>query len=168
MPQRPTYDVVRIEQQIVLPAFDATDDVPTEFHEEGATVFIRGGSGDPVGKYTWDATESDWNRDVRPADEVRALSGNMATNGLVYDNVNDEVGFDIVATGPETLSDGEFEIDLGEAVTNGRQYCIFYGDTDGADVAAEKGETAGNHAITIVETDTSIGTPTVDFTVIRI
>ncbi|AUV81248.1 hypothetical protein C2R22_05885 [Salinigranum rubrum] len=100
-------------------------------------------------------------------EEARDAAGAMATDGLVYDDANDELGLNVVASGPETLSSGEFLVDLGEPVTNGAGYSIFFGDSDGAKVAGEKTETGGNHAINIVETSTSVDNPTVEFWIVR-
>ena len=105
----------------------------------------------------------------RTDENIRDTVGAMAADGLVHDDPNDELGLDIVATGPETLSGGEFEVDLGESASTSSKFTVHIGNTNGATVAAEKGETSGgNHAITLVETSTSIGNPTIGFVVTRI
>lgn len=90
-----------------------------------------------------------------------------AGTGLVDEGTN-QFGLDVVDSNTVTLSSGEATIDTGNAVGDGYDYDIFFGDTDGADVAGEKTETGGNHAITIVETDTGIGNPTVSYTIVKL
>lgn len=104
-------------------------------------------------------------------------------NWYVYDidaisvstsQVNDSAGTptlgESVASGSVTLSSGEATIDTGVGVGTTATFYVALGpDTDDADVAADiRAQSGGNYEVDIQETDTDVGTPTVNYDVVRV
>lgn len=103
-------------------------------------------------------------------EEAQDAVGNNVGDGLSYDDGNAEVGLNVVASGVTTLSNGEATIDTGvtTAVTATFQPALGPASND-VDVAAEvRSASGGNYEVDIVETDTNVGNPTVEYDIIRV
>jgi hypothetical protein len=106
-------------------------------------------------------------------EEAQDAVGQTATDGLAYDDANNETGLDVVASGSVSLSaGGSATVDTGVSASTTATFSIYLGPTDGsqdADVAAEirNDSGTGTYVIEIEETDTSAG-PTVEFDAVRL
>jgi len=98
--------------------------------------------------------------------------GQTVTDGLAYDDANNETGLDVVASGSVSLSaGGSATVDTGVSASTTATFSIYLGPTNAsqdADVAAEirNDSGTGTYVIEIEETDTSTG-PDVEFDVVR-
>lgn len=105
-------------------------------------------------------------------ENARDAAGAMATNGLSYDDANDTLGQNVVASGQVTLSSGAATIDTGVATTTTATFQVALGPaTADADVGAEirADSTSGTYQVDIVESpDTAVGNPSVEYDIIRI
>jgi hypothetical protein len=98
-------------------------------------------------------------------------AGALATDGLNYDDGADELGLNVIASGSATLSSGEATIDTGVATSNTATFTVYLApDTDDADVAAEvrSDSGSGNYEVDLVETETSVGNPSVFYDIVRL
>lgn len=109
---------------------------------------------------------------VRTNEEIRDVSGAMATDGLVHDDTADTLGLDVVATGSATLSSGAATVDTGVATTQAATFEVALGPaTDDADIGAEirSDSTSGTYQVDLVESpDTAVGNPSVEYDIIRV
>jgi len=104
-------------------------------------------------------------------EEARDAAGGMATDGLVHDDANDDLGLNVVASGSVTLSSGAATIDTGVATSTTATFQVALGPaTDDADVAADirADSGSGTYAVDIEETDTAVGNPSVEYDIIRV
>jgi hypothetical protein len=104
-------------------------------------------------------------------EEAQDAVGGTYTDGLAYDDASNESGLDVIASGSVTLSSGAATIDTGVATTTTATFSVFLGPaTDDANLAAEVRSDSGsnNYEINLVETDTSVGNPLVEYDVVRL
>jgi hypothetical protein len=105
-------------------------------------------------------------------EDAQDAVGQTVTDGIAYDDTNNETGLDIVATGSVSLSaGGSATVDTGVSASTTATFSVYLGPTNtsqDADVAAEirNDSGTGTYVIEIEETDTSVG-PTVEYDLVR-
>lgn len=118
---------------------------------------------------TWTTLAS---ADVSDFDEAaQDAVGTTLTDGLAYDDANNETGLNVIKSNSVTLSSGVATVDTGVATSNTATFDIYLGPaTDDADLAAQirADSGTGSYVFDIKETDTAVGNPTVEYDIIRL
>jgi hypothetical protein len=106
--------------------------------------------------------------DVSGFDEAaQDAVGATVTNGLVYDDGNNETGLDIQTTGTVTLSDGAGTDDTGVAVDRSRYWQVWPSPQAPGDVALSL-EDDGATYIVHAEENTTSNNPDVEYALVRL
>ena len=114
-------------------------------------------------------------------DGTRAMSGNldMGNNDITnaanadadtYTVGGSTIAQDVAASGSITLSNGTATVDTGVLSSTAATFMVALGpDTDDADVATDiRAVSGGNYEVDILETDTSVGNPSVLYDIVRV
>jgi hypothetical protein len=117
------------------------------------------------------AADADAHHTAYTDEMAQDATGAMATDGLAYDDANDELGLNVIASGTVTLSSGSATIDTGVATSNTATFTVYLGPTSNdadvaADIRADSG--SGTFEVGIQETDTSVGNPGVAYDIVRL
>lgn len=103
-------------------------------------------------------------------EEARDAAGNMAQEGIDYDDANDTLALNVVASGSETLSGGSGTVDTGVAVDDAH-YMVPVSPQSGADIAMSLEDDTGgtgNYVLHLEENTSSIGNPTIGWKMLRV
>jgi hypothetical protein len=105
-------------------------------------------------------------------EEAQDSVGNNLGAGLSYDDATPEIALDIVATGEVTLSSGTASVDTGITTTNATFLPAIGVDDPDADTKVSArlfwDDSDGSYWVEFLETDTSVGNPTVNYDIIQV
>jgi hypothetical protein len=105
-------------------------------------------------------------------EEARDAVGAMATDGLSYDDGNNDLGMNVVANGDVQLSSGEATVDTGISTTDATFMLAIGIDDPNADCELAGrlfwDDSAGTYKVKILEQNTTIGNPTANYKIVQV
>lgn len=114
------------------------------------------------------ARDSELYTDEQAQDAV----GTILTNGLSYDDANNTIEQNVVLSGQVTLSSGEAIVDTGISAVDATLSPALGVDDPDADTQVSAylfwDDSVGTYHIKIIESETAVGNPTVNYDIVRI